>query len=305
VNPYYYGLLLVTSLLWAGNFVAGKLVVGHASAVMLTDLRYGGSVLMLLPFVWMKERRLLPPLSALLPLAGMGLTGVVIYNVMMFDALKTSDPATLGLITSLNPIALAVLSFLFLREKMNGRQLAGMAISLFGVLAVISHGRFRELTGLRFNPGDLEMLAAVFSWGLYSIIGRNVMKRVSPLMATLWSGIFGTAFLIPFNLGSFEVRDTGAGFWVSAVYMSVGGTVLAMLFWNIGVQKLGGARSAVFLNFNPIFTAILACLLLGDRLSGVQVWGSLVVIGGVVLFTVPFLSRPSFRFRLHFDKMKQ
>jgi drug/metabolite transporter (DMT)-like permease len=281
----FYLLLLSTSMLWAGNFVAGKFVVGHASVMTLTDLRWFIAVLILLPIVWLKEKKLLPPKKAWKALFFMGATGVVLFNLFMFMALERTTADNVGLISALNPITIAIASFFILREKMSSRQLIGMMISLIGVIVVLSRGEWQSLIRIDFNSGDLYMLAAVAIWGLYSVSGKQAMKYVSPYMATLWAGIFGVGMLIPFNAANFRITNADVTFWIAALYISAGATVLAMLFWNIGVQKVGGTHTGIFLNFNPIFTAILAYYFIGETLSPAQYVGTIIVIFGVFLFT--------------------
>ncbi|WP_412674963.1 DMT family transporter [Aneurinibacillus aneurinilyticus] len=281
----FYLLLLCTSMLWAGNFVAGKFLVGHASPMVLTDMRWMAAIVCLLPIVWWKDKKLLPPKKALWPLFLMGVTGVVLFNLFMFLALERTSADNVGLLSALNPVAIAIVSFFLLRERMTRRQVLGMIVSLFGVIVVISHGDPVRLLRLHLNVGDLYMLCAVAVWGLYSVTGRWAMKSVSPYMSTLWSGIFGVLTLLPFTATSLKVADPGPSFWFATIYVSVGATVLAMLFWNIGVQRVGGTKSGIFLNFNPIFTALLSFWLLGEAMTGVQLSGTILVICGVYLFT--------------------
>ncbi|WP_286884473.1 DMT family transporter [Aneurinibacillus sp. UBA3580] len=281
----FYLLLLCTSMLWAGNFVAGKFLVGHASPMMLTDMRWVVAIVCLIPIVWWKEKRIVPPRQAIWPLFFMGLTGVMLFNWFMFLALERTSADNVGLLSALNPVAIAIVSFFLLRERMTGRQLIGMTVSFLGVVVVISHGDVGRLLRLHLNTGDLYMLCAVASWGFYSVAGRKAMKYVSPYMSTLWAGIFGVLSLMPFTVSSMEIVAPDPAFWLATVYVSVGATVLAMLFWNIGVQRVGGTKSGVFLNFNPIFTALLSFWLLGERMNVVQFAGTALVISGVYLFT--------------------
>ncbi|MFT9487013.1 MAG: DMT family transporter [Tepidibacillus sp.] len=282
----YYSLLLLTSLLWAGNFVAGKFLVGHASFITLTSIRWLIAVLFLFPIVWFKEKQFIPPRKSFFLLFLMGITGVDLFNIFMFLALERTTADNVGLISALNPIAIAIASFFLLKETMIRRQILGMTLSLLGVFIVISEGEWQKLLRFHFNTGDLFMLAAVGSWGLYSVVGRKVMHQVSPLMSTLWAGIFGVLTLLPFNLFTFYVIDPNFSFWMATAYVSIGATVLGMVFWNIGVQKVGGTKSGMFLNFNPIFTAFFAYFFLGEHITFVQLIGTVTVIIGVYIFTL-------------------
>ena len=285
--PYvYYFLLLFTSFLWGGNFVVGKTLVDHASPVTLTTLRWIIAVIVLIPIVWWKEKSLLPSRKAIFPLILMGLTGVVLFNLFQFLALEFTSATNVGLISTLNMFSIAMFSFLFLKEKINTLQVGSMLISFVGVLLVLSKGHLEVLFSIGFNKGDLLMCAAVCVWGIYSVIGKWAMKHTTPLMATLYSGIFGVIVLIPFNVRDFTITNLDASFVQSIIYTGVVSTVVCMLLWNIGVQKLGATTSAMFLNFNPIFTAVIAFMWLGERMTWIQGVGSLIVITGCLLFTI-------------------
>ncbi|MDN4095214.1 DMT family transporter [Brevibacillus agri] len=284
MKPLYVGLLLCTSFLWGGNFVVGKFLVGHASSLTLTNLRWLIAVACLLPVVWVREKRILPTRQALVPLIVMGVTGVALFNLFMFWALERTDATNVGLLSTLNPVSIAIFSFLLIGEKIRPLQIVAMLISFAGVLVVLCKGDFTHLEQLHFNTGDLWMLAAVAMWGIYSVCGRWAMKTVSPMMSTLYSGLFGVALMLPFNLTTFTVENTTWSFWLSLFYVGVMATVVSMVLWNVGVQKVGATSAGMFLNFNPVFTAILAFLLLGETMSVLQLLGSVIVIVGCYLF---------------------
>ncbi|MDF2927433.1 MAG: conserved hypothetical rane protein [Paenibacillaceae bacterium] len=284
-SPLFVWQLVATSLLWAGNFVAGKFTAGHMPAIALTELRYVIAVLVLLPYVWVKEGRLLPPRRAILSLIGMAATGVVLFNVFLFKALEYTTAANIGLLSALNPIAIALISFVIFGARLKLHQIFGMTVSFGGVLLVLTQGEWGRLLGLHFNSGDLFMLGAVAVWGVYTCIAQTALKHVTPLSATLWSGIFGLLLILPFNLHPIEWSNTTPGFWGAIVYIAVGATVIAMVLWNIGVGKVGGTRAGMYLNLNPVFTALLSFLLLDERMSVYQYIGTAVVITGMLIFT--------------------
>ncbi|MET1179219.1 EamA family transporter [Peribacillus simplex] len=282
---YYFSLLLLTSLLWGGNFVVGKSLVGHASPMTLTSLRWIIAISCLLPIVWWKERKIFPPRSAIIPLFLMGITGVVLFNLLQFAALEKTTATNVGLISTLNMISIAIFSFFFLKERINILQMFSMFLSLIGVILVLSKGNIDLFLSLRFNSGDLYMMAAVCVWGIYSVCSKWAMITTTPMMSTLYSGIFGLIVLLPFNFSNFTVSNINTSFIQSILYTGVISTVACMVLWNIGVQKLGTTTSGIFLNFNPIFTAILAFLLLGEKMTWVQGIGSGIVIIGCYLFS--------------------
>lgn len=280
----YSGLMLFTSFLWAGSFVVGKILVGHASALVITVLRWLLSVLCLWPLVWLKEGRVTPPRRSLLPLALMGVTGVALFNVFQFWALGKTTAINVGLISTLNPLSIAFFAALFGYEQIRLPQVAAMFLSFLGVVVVISQGNIQQLASLELNSGDLWMVAAVLIWGIYSICAKWAMQWVSPLMATLYSGIFGVGLLAPWAIQDFSIEQADGSFWLAMLYMSLISTVLCMLFWNLGVKKLGATTAGIFLNFNPIFTAIIAYFSIGEQIGLWQIVGSIGVISGCCLF---------------------
>ena len=282
---FYMGLMLVTSLLWGGNFVVAKTLVAHASPMTLTMARWLIAVIVLLPLVWWKEKKLIPAKAALVPLFLMGITGVALFNLFQFLALERTTSTNAGLISTMNTMSIALFSFAFLKEKINGLQLLAMVLSLIGVFLVLSKGDWQLLWHFQLNTGDLWMVAAVCVWGLYSVCSKWAMQTTSPLMATLYAGLFGVLILVPFTITDFTFSEIDSSFILSLLYTGVISTVVCMVFWNIGVQQLGATTSGIFLNFNPIFTALLAFLFIGEQLSWLQGIGGIIVILGCYLFT--------------------
>ncbi|WP_337977167.1 DMT family transporter [Lysinibacillus capsici] len=279
------GLMLVTSLLWGGNFVVAKTLVAHASPMTLTLVRWLIAVIVLLPFVWWKEKKLVPAKAALVPLFLMGITGVALFNIFQFLALERTTSTNAGLISTMNTMSIALFSFAFLKEKINGLQLLAMVLSFIGVFLVLSKGDWQLLWHFQLNTGDLWMMAAVCVWGLYSVCSKWAMQTTSPLMATLYAGLFGVLILVPFTINDFTFSEIDSTFILSLFYTGVISTVVCMVFWNIGVQQLGATTSGIFLNFNPISTALLAFLFVGEQLSWLQGIGGIIVILGCYLFT--------------------
>ncbi len=281
----YMGLMLVTSFLWGGNFVVAKTLVAHASPMTLTTVRWFIAIIVLVPLVWWKEKKLVPPKQAIVPLLLMGVTGVALFNIFQFLALERTTSTNAGLISTMNTISIALFSFVLLKEKITKWQLSAMVLSLFGVVLVLSKGNWQLLLDFQLNTGDLWMLAAVCVWGLYSVCSKWAMQTASPLMATLYAGIFGVLLLLPFTSTDFTFTNVNTSFILSMLYTGIISTVVCMVFWNIGVQKLGATTSGIFLNFNPIFTALLAYLFIGENMSWLQGIGGLIVIMGCYLFT--------------------
>ena len=146
----------------------------------LTNLRWMIAIVCLLPMVWFKEKKILPPRTAILPLILMGISGVALLTSFNFSIRKTSA-TNVGLISTLNAISIALFSVLFLKEKVNTLQILSMILSFFGVILVLLKGDFSLLFSLHFNSGDIWMIAAVCIWGIYSVCSKWATKQLHHL----------------------------------------------------------------------------------------------------------------------------
>jgi len=161
-------LLTVPPLMWAGNAVVGRLMVGQISPLLLNFLRWVLVVAVLLPLAW----RALQPLSRIRTrwayLAAVGVLGVGLYNALQYTALVTSSPINVTLVAASMPVWMLAVGALFFGEKPRARQLVGAALGLAGVLIVIGRGSWQTLVQVQFVIGDLLVIAAAIGWAFYS-----------------------------------------------------------------------------------------------------------------------------------------
>lgn len=222
----------------------------------------------------------------LVGLFSLGLTGIFCYNAVFFTGLKLTTATNGALIVAINPLLTAILSALWLREKVTPTQAAGLLISLAGVAVVVAKGSIEVVARLSFNRGDLIMLGAPLCWALYSIIGKKVLAHFTPLAATAYAALFGAALLAP--AAALEQLAGGGALprfsvmgWLAILQLALLGTVVGFVWWYQGVQSIGTARAAAFVNLVPLFGALQAALFLGERLIPAQLVGGLLVVCGV------------------------
>ena len=161
-------LMTVPPLLWAGNAVVGRLMVGEVPPLTLNLMRWVLTALFLLPLAW----RALQPWSRIAErwpyLLAVGLLGVGLFNSLQYLALVTSSPLNVTLVAASMPVWMLAVGALFFGERATPRQLAGAALGLVGVATVIGRGSWQTLAQVRFVPGDLFILLAVIGWAGYS-----------------------------------------------------------------------------------------------------------------------------------------
>ena len=156
LNNQPYLLLSLTSLFWAGNIVLARHVAGHVPPMTLSSIRWFGAFLILLPFAWPHLKRDWPALRAHLPLMLLlSAIGFAFNNAISYWALQYTQALNALLIQSSGPLFVALWSLILFGVRLTGAQLAGIAISLVGVLTIILRGDFAALAGIAFNKGDV------------------------------------------------------------------------------------------------------------------------------------------------------
>lgn len=285
--------LTLTTLFWGGTFIAGRLLADSLPPVSSSFLRFTIASIALLCIVLFVEKKLpIPKVTQWIPLSLLGLTGVFFYNIFFFTGLKHITAGRASLIIAFTPLTITILATLFSSERMNIKQLGGVLISLAGALLVISNGQLQMLFKGGFGPGEKALLGCVFSWSLYSIIGRSVMNSLSPLTAVCYSSIIGTLFLaIPIFRGNlfrsfFSLSSTD---WMSLGYLGVFGTAIGFSLYYKAIKKIGTTRAGIFINMVPVFALLLSWLFLHETVQPTVLIGGFLILTGVT--TTNLLSR--------------
>ena len=160
---------------------------------------------------------------------------------------------------------------------------------LIGVLLIISKANFINLIKLNFTTGDLWMLAAVFSWGLYSVLLKKIDSSLSQLATLEVMIFFGLIFIFPFYVfeslnNSFLPKDTNEILMIS--YVAIFASITSFFAWNKGVSILGANKASLFLHLIPVFSSMWAILFLGENFSFFHFLGTIFIVLGIVLSNI-------------------
>lgn len=281
-------LLTLTAILWGGNAVTAKYVVGELPPITTAFFRFAWVSVILLGMVWHQEgARCLPRRDQLPGIMAMAVTGIFGHNLLVYTGVKLSSATNMSLFAAVNPVVTASLAAVFLHERLARRQIAGVVLSFTGVLAVITRGNLNILAGLTFNVGDILLSLAPVAWAIYSVVGRRVMQGISALAATAWASLGGSFLLLAAALaegfdGSVVLTPVG---WAGMAYMILCSGVAAFYWWNHGVTFIGPSRAAVFSNVIPLAGMLLAAVFLHETVSPQQAAGAAMIISGVWLTT--------------------
>ena len=286
LNHQPYLLLSLTSLFWAGNIVLGRYVAGHVPPMTLSCIRWIGACLMLLPFAWPHLARDWPALRDRLPyVVGLSATGFAINNALSYWALQFTQAINALLIQSSGPLFVALWSLILFGVRLTWGQLAGIALSLAGVLTIILRGDLTALATIRPNIGDVMFTGALIAFGLYSaLMPRRPVTH--PLSLICFTMACGALLLLPLSIWEYANGITlkfDAITMITLVYVVIFPSTLAYLFFNRGIAMIGPNRAAPFFHLVPVFGSVMAILLLGEEPRLFHLAGYVMVFAGVVI----------------------
>jgi len=280
--------LVLATLFWAGNFVVGGPLVEVLPPFGLNLVRWCIALAVLVPLTLLREgTAFIRPAARSWPsLLVMGVTGVLLFNSLVYLALSETSSINAALINGATPIIALFIAAALGYGRPTGRGLLGSLVCLLGVAWVVSRGSLETLVNLSPNRGDLFMLVAAFCWALYTVLSGRVTRQVSPLAATTASVVLAFPLLVlagGYELVTQEHAEINPAVLAGFLYVGLAAGVAAFLAWNAGIGRLGAARGTIFLNLVPVFTAAIAIPALGERLITAQILGGLLVLLGVSL----------------------
>lgn len=285
-------LLTVAPLLWAGNAVVGRLVSELVSPMTLNFLRWALAFVLLAPLAG----AVLRPGSLLWPswrrFALLGLLSVGGYNALLYLALNTSTPLNVTLVGSITPVWMLLIGRLCFDVVISRRQWLGAALSICGVLVVLSRGQLEVLLQVRLVPGDIYVLMASAAWAYYSwMLARPTTEP--PGIRANWSAfllsqmVFGLVWSALFAGGEWSLGK-GHVQWswpltTALVFIAVGPALIAYRAWGAGVGRAGPAAAGFFSNLTPLFTALLSTAFLGEAPHLYHVLAFSLIVAGIVV----------------------
>ncbi|NYT84798.1 DMT family transporter [Pollutimonas harenae] len=262
-----YALLALTTLFWAGNSIAGKLAIGHASPMVLVMVRWASVMVALYLFKrkqiaqdWPAIR---PRLAYLLFLGALGFTG---FSVALYYALVYTTAINSSILQGGMPLFIFATSFILFASRIVPEQAIGFLISFVGVIVIAVRGDLGNVIALNINFGDALMLVAIISYGVYTAALRSKPQmHWTSLMFILCTG--ATLASVPLLL--FEMEQGATVFpdqqgWSVLVYIVIFPSLLGQVFYIRAVELIGANRAGLFINLLPIWGALLAVTLLNE-----------------------------------------
>ena len=280
-----YLLLLLAMLFWSGNSVIARGLIDLVPPMHLSFWRWSVALLILLPFGWRPfwaERAVYARHWRLV--GGLALLSVALFNSLLYLALQTTTVIHVSLVTTAIPAVTVLSAWIALGETVRRRATFGMAAAFFGVVVIIFKGDLAAVIALDLNPGDLITLAAVLCWSVYMVFLRRLPVKLDPVGFLFAITALGTVLLVPLfaaEVLSGRTMAVSTGSLAGILYLAVFASVLAFVFFNYGVAKLGANRATQFNYLMPIFSVALAMIFLDEQFQVFHAVGIALILAGV------------------------
>ena len=280
-------MLILTTFCWGLNAVFARMAAGEISPMLLVSIRWLGTLILL---VLLARRTIMEGIPAIRQHMGytflMGLVGLGGFGTLIYYSAYYTTAVNIGIIQGAMPAIVLIGSCWFFRTSVNFIQIAGVAVTILGVVFVSINGELEKLMSLSFNKGDLLMLIAVLFYGAYTV-GLRRKHNLSSIV--LFASVVVWAFISTLPLTVYEFAS-GKTVWPDhKVWIIVGLIVLLPSFLSqicfiASVKLIGPARSGVFVNLVPVFASFLAVQLLGEAFELYHGLSLFLVLSGIYIF---------------------
>jgi drug/metabolite transporter (DMT)-like permease len=282
-------LVFVTPALWSVNYLVARWAPGVIAPHALALGRWIVAAIVLGVFcaVEVRDKRdaIRQEWKQLLVL---GALGMWVCGAFVYIGGRSTSAVNIGLLYAASPVLIAMASALWLHERIGPKQMLGVALALAGVLHILLRGDWPALLRLSFNSGDIWVAGAVVCWTVYSLLLRAWPSRFGPLARLTLTACAGIVVLLPFTVWEAiawwptELSWRSLALIVAAALLPGAGAYGA---YSIMQRELGAARVGVVMYLGPLYSAVLAWAVLGERIEGFHLVGGCLILPGIFLST--------------------
>ncbi len=278
--------MLCVVLVWGLNFTIVKTSLRSLSPLTFNTLRFGVATCLLLLIMRLRGEAFELRRRDILPVILLGFSGHTLYQALFINGLARTTPAVASLLMATSPLFVALYGYVLRIERARPTVVAGIVVSFLGVMLLIAGGQGDVRLRSEALLGDGMILLAAMCWAVYTLGGKPLLGRYSPLKLNALTMVPGTFLLALISLPEILAQDWSAvtpQAWGGLAYSTIFSVVVGYVLWYTSVQRVGSARTAIYSNLTPVVAAISAWVILGDRLTALQFAGAAVVIAGILL----------------------
>jgi len=278
-------------VVWGASFIATKLALEEVAPMTIIWLRFGIGVVILGLFGITRKELSMVSLREFGYLAGLGFVGITFHQWLQANGLVTAQATTTAWIVSTTPIFIALLGWVFLKEKLSGIAIGGIALATLGVLLVVSKGDMNAVWRGGFGThGDVLVLISAPNWAVFSILSRRGLRTFSAtnmMFHVMTLGWFFTGLLVWAGDGLSDMHTVSLQGWTSIAFLGIFCSGLAYIFWYDALKAIPASRVGVLLYLEPLVAVGVAAALLHEVVTIPVLFGGAAILLGVWLVHRP------------------
>lgn len=276
--------LITMSLIWGMNFIFVKAALSEIAPLAFVALRFSIAGVLLFLIVRWREGRFRIARRDLGWVILLGIVGTSIYQPLFINGLALTTASNSALILALTPTCILLLNRLLGRERVTRRGWLGVVVALGGMALIVGTGT--DWLNRETLLGDALVFIGMICWAVYSVLAPPVLNRNSSMSVTALSTIVGALTLLVIGFPAIAAENwsaVGAEAWVGLAYSSVLAIAIGYLLWNLGLKRIGSARTAIYNNLTPVVATFGAALFLNEPLTPTILAGALCIFVGLFL----------------------
>lgn len=269
---------------WGISFVATKISLAELLPLQLIFLRLviGSSLLLLISLV-LKKSMVISRQSFLGILI---LALIAVFHLwIQVTGLQYTSATNTGWLVGTAPVFMAVMGYLFYKERLSFLNVSGIIIAFAGLLLLISKGDLLSISFIS-SKGDLMIIFSSFTWGIYSMVNKKISLSYSPMLTVLYLFIVMGFIISPVTVNKDffrAVSSLSAGVWTAILYLGLFCSGLAYVFWSQSLRDLDAAKTGAFLYLEPFVTVLTAWIILRENITLLILLSGIVITAGVIM----------------------
>lgn len=283
--------LLGTVLVWGVNFAVIKAVLEVMSPHAMNLFRLTVSAVALGVLYAMQQRKTDEPFWAPARQFGgrlfaLGLLGFLFYQLCFIIGVDHTTAGSAALIMASSPLWTAFIGHVAGFDRVPRAAWLGLFTTLVGaIVIVIGSSKAIDFSNDTFLGNALMMGAAVL-WGAYTAFSKPVSRSATPVSISFLGLLFALPFLIALGIPELDTivwKQVNYWVWIAILFSGGLSTGLAVAIWNAAIKAVGPSQTAVYGNLVPVIALISGYVLLGETITGVQITGGVLILGGLLL----------------------
>ena len=280
-------LAIIAIAIWSGNFVISRGLSGTYAPSVIAFCRWTLALIIMFPLAikhvihdWeiiLKQKWLI---------IACGVTGTGLYNLLCYWAGRTTSATNLSLIATSSPVFTILIMRIVFKEKVTPKRVVGVVLAILGVAILLVKGDIHVLLTLDFTIGDILILIATFLWSVYTILNKYKDPELSTWSFVFCGFVVAFCVTLPFFIGHcvmygfphFEKVGIACFF-----YLAIGCCIISFTLWNKSVMIIGATNASIIYNTIPVFSCLIAFLVLGEPILPVQIVAVIVIFIGITM----------------------